>query len=244
MTTGLSDPGKRRHQEDAWLVASRGGVTLCAVCEGMGAATSGAPAAELTIRTLRAALEVGSLPEALVLVVEDANREIVARSQGVRDEPDMAQWLGMGSTVEVVVFVPGAAHLAHVGDGRIYRFRAGELVKLTSDHTLEAEYQRLRPPNAEHHAAAVPKGVIVRALGMKAELAVDHCEVDALPGDVFLLCSDGLIARLSDEAIGEVLSKARTSDAAAAALMTAAHESECAPWSHDDNFTVVVHVVD
>lgn len=244
MASGLSDRGSRKHQEDAWLVAVRDGALLCAICDGMGAAASGRPAADLTIERLRAALEGGSLPETLTLAVEEANRELLGRAEAGRCDPESAQWLGMRTTAEVAVFVRGRAHLAHVGDGRIYRFRDGKLTQLTSDHTLEAEYRRLRPPPPETDIANLPKGVIVRALGMTPAIAVDHDALDTIAGDVFLLCSDGLLARLDDSAMEEVLSRGGSAEALVGALMTSALKSSCARWSHGDNLTVVVHVVE
>lgn len=149
----------------------------------------------------------------------------------------------MGTTAEVVLFSSGRAHLAHVGDGCIYRFHRGKLEPHTSAHSLVNEYRRARPDASEAELARVPKNVIVRALGMREDIEIDRKDVDTLAGDVWLLCSDGLTALLSDEAIESILRRGGASSEIATALLDAARATRCAPGSHKDNITVVVHVV-
>jgi serine/threonine protein phosphatase PrpC len=246
MASGASDYGDRRHQEDAWMVAERGDATLCVVCDAMGAATSGYPAAELAISTIRAAFDSGAASDVVIAAVGDANRAILARSEAAqrREAGSDIRWYGMGTTAEVAVFVHGRAHLAHVGDGCIYRFRQGRLEPRTLAHTLVNEYRRARPDMSETELAEVPKNIIVRALGMRAELEVDRDEVETLPGDVWLLCSDGLTALVSDEAIASILVRGGAPGVITTALIDAALAVRCAPGEHKDNIAVIVHVVD
>jgi protein phosphatase len=247
MASGGSDYGDREHQEDAWLVAERGDATLCVVCDAMGGAgTSGYPAAELAISTIRTAFDSGAPSDVVIAAIGEANRAIRARSEAAqRREPGSdSRWYGMGTTAEVAVFVRGRAHLAHVGDGCIYRFRQGRLEPQTLAHTLRNDYRRARPDMSETELAEIPDNVIVRALGMRAELAIDRDEVETLPGDVWLLCSDGLTALLSDEAIGSILLRGGAPSAICTALIDAALAVRCTPGHHKDNITVIVHVVD
>jgi len=246
MASGLSDYGDRAHQEDAWLVAERDGAVLCVVCDGMGAATSGADAAALTLSKLRTAFEDGAPPDVVLAAVSDANMAILRRSDAAqRREPGSdIRWHGMGSTAEVALFVPGHAHLAHVGDGCIYRFRRGRLTARTTAHTLANDYRRMRPEVTATELAAVPKSVIVRALGMRADLEIDRSDVDTLAGDIWLLCSDGLTALVSDEAIATIMTGARCASDITRALIDASLSTRCEPGEHKDNITVVVHIVD
>jgi serine/threonine protein phosphatase PrpC len=234
------------NQEDAWIVAERVDATLCVVCDAMGpGGASGRPAAVLAISTIRAAFDSGAAPDDVIATVGEANRAILARSEAARRREagtDIA-WNGMGTTAEVAVFIHGRVCLAHVGDGYIYRFRQGRLELRTLPHTLVNEYRRARPDMSEAELAEVPKNIIVRALGMRAELEIDRDEVETLPGDVWLLCSDGLTALLSEEAIGSVLLRGGAPGAIAAALIDAALAVRCAPGEYKDNITVIVHIV-
>ncbi|MBI4819636.1 MAG: serine/threonine-protein phosphatase [Deltaproteobacteria bacterium] len=242
--SGASDLGDREHQEDVWLVAERGEATLCVVCDGMGACTSGAPAAALTASLLRAAFESGAEPEDVMATLQDAHRDILGRSAAAqRRKPGSdPRWHGMGTTAEVAVFTPGRVHLGHVGDGGIYRFRSGRLEPMTVAHTLLNEVRRLRPGASEADLARIPAKVIVRALGMQADLEVDRRDVDALAGDVWLLCSDGLTSIVSDEEISATLSGGGSAAHLARTLMVTARKVR-RPWEPRDNITLIVHAV-
>lgn len=245
MASGSSDYGDRSHQEDAWLVAERDDATLCVVCDGMGAAASGYPAAALTISTIRTAFDSGAAPDVVIASLCEANRAILARSEAAqrRKTGSDIRWHGMGTTAEVVLFAAGRAHLAHVGDGCIYRLRRGRLERRTIAHTLCNEYRQTRPEVSEAELADVPKNIIMRALGMRADVEIDREEVDTLPGEVWLLCSDGLTALVSDETIGSILLRGGAPGAISSALIEAALAARCPPGEHKDNITVVVHVV-
>src|SRR4030095_7204674 len=138
MTSGSSDHGDRVYQEDAWLVARRAGAVLCAVCDGMGASTSGRPAADPAVAVFLASFDAGRAVDAVLHAISDANREILDRSAAAqhRESGSDIRWHGMGTTADVGMFVNGRAHLAHVGHGRIYRLGAGALELLTTEHTL------------------------------------------------------------------------------------------------------------
>ncbi len=227
------------------MVAERGEATLCVVCDGSGAGTSGWPAAALAISVLGAAFDSGAPPALVLASVLDAHRAILSRSEAAqRGEPGAdVRWHGMGTTAEVALFVERRAHLAHVGDGGIYRLRQGRLDRLTSPHTLVNELRRTRPELGEEELAELPKNVLVRALGLAANVEIDRHDVDTLPGDVWLLCSDGLTKLVPEDEIAGILRRGGAADVVSAALLSAALGAPSPPGEHKDNVTVVVHVV-
>jgi serine/threonine protein phosphatase PrpC len=242
MGTGGSDFGDREHNEDAFFVGRRGAMIIGAVADGMGGAgMSGRPAADLAIRILREQFEDPDLSATDVprRALEAANRAIFARSNAARNREPLSdvRWYGMGTTADVVLLDGHIAHIAHVGDSRVYRWRAGQLEQLTEDHSLENDYRRARPEVSQAELDEIPKNVITRALGMRADVVVDAFVVPIGPGDVFLLCTDGLTNVVSDKAISTVLSKQTSIERTCDALMELARSSS-APAK--DNITVVM----
>jgi len=139
-----------------------------------------------------------------VALIAEANRRIWQRSL---DDPETA---GMGTTVTAALVDIGSGTVAigHVGDSRAYRLRGGQLEQLTVDHSLVAELVQsgiLTPEEAERHPQ---RSAITRALGTEPTVEVDAFTVDAAPGDLYLVCSDGLSAMLSDEELEQVLASA------------------------------------
>ncbi len=244
MTAGGSDRGDRQDQEDGWLAERHDDVVLCAVCDGMGSMVSGRAAADLALSMLQTALRSGASPTAVLEQLPVANSDILARADRARRrEPGCDPgWLGRGSTAEVAVFTAGSAHLAHVGDGSIYRLRAGKLEELTTPHTLLNEYCRVQPQATEAELQALPANVIVRALGMRDDIEIDRIVMRTCPGDVFLLCSDGVTAYLDEDAIATLLRQREAPSVLVRAVLAAAATS-CTRNRSRDNATAVIHVV-
>lgn len=96
-------------------------------------------------------------------------------------------------------------HIAHVGDSRCYRIRDDEIELLTTDHSLINDYLKAAPDLTEEQLAELPRNVITRALGMQESVIVDVQTQRPEPGDVFILCSDGLNSMLSDDEILETV---------------------------------------
>jgi len=113
----------------------------------------------------------------------------------------------MGTTIVVALFYNGIVTIAHVGDSRLYRKRALNFEQITIDHSLIQELiaRGLYTPEEAH--AKTPKNLVTRALGIEATVEVDVIEEPVLPGDIFLLCSDGLNDMVDDEEIHLTLSK-------------------------------------
>ncbi|MDP9124554.1 MAG: protein phosphatase 2C domain-containing protein, partial [Pseudomonadota bacterium] len=155
----------------------------------------------------------------LVLAVHEANAEIHALSQSD------ARRAGMGTTLMAAHVGADSVSLAHVGDSRAYRLRAGRLERLTEDHSLVSELVRsgrLSEEEAEEHPQ---RSIITRALGPEPQVEIDTLTVRAQHGDVYLLCSDGLTAMVSEARIGEIMRDAGGLGEAGRALVAAANEA-------------------
>ncbi len=114
---------------------------------------------------------------------------------------------GMGSTmVAIHLCETGEIYVGHVGDSRCYRIRDGEILQLTRDHSLINDALEMKPDLLPEEIARLPKNIITRALGMKDAVKVDIRSERAEPGDVYLLCSDGLTGMVPDAQILEVVS--------------------------------------
>jgi protein phosphatase len=223
---GLSDVGlERTGNEDSYVVRE----PLFAVADGMGGAKAGEIASGMVADTLDTAFDAGHLPEQLAAAIQDANRRIHALAQEDRSRE------GMGTTVTATWVAETKLTIAHVGDSRTYRFRDDQLEQLTEDHSLVGGLVRLgklTPQEAEHHPQ---RSVILRAVGVEAEVEVDVNEHDLEDGDLYLLCSDGLYSMVRDEVIAETLRMAASLDDAAAMLIDLANAS-----GGKDNITVVL----
>ena len=220
--TGL----QRRANEDSLLVRS----PLFVVADGMGGAQAGEVASSVAVDTFRGGLDDGSEPErSLVAQVERANSRINELSHS------NAEHAGMGTTITAVYVGEQDVAIAHVGDSRAYVLRDGELLRLTDDHSLVDELIRqgkLTPEEAEEHPQ---RSVITRALGPEASVEVDVRSFRARPGDVYLLCSDGLTTMLGEqELLGLLVAHERLADAGEA-LIAAANGA-----GGKDNITVVL----
>jgi PPM family protein phosphatase len=224
-STGLSHPGrKRRRNEDAWVCHP----PLFAVADGMGGARGGEIASRVAATALGESVD-GSGESRVVALIQEANRQVYERA---REDSDAS---GMGTTITVALFENGIVSIGHVGDSRAYLIRDLKVEQLTEDHSLVAELVRsgrLSPEEAETHPQ---RSVITRALGTDPDVDVDAFSVEAKPGDLFLICSDGLTAMVDDATILDVVERQRDDpDAAAKGLVAAANRN-----GGEDNITVV-----
>ena len=222
----VTDPGRRRRRnEDAYVVQP----PLFAVADGMGGAQAGEVAARIAASVLRDSdAERGQ--DAVVTLIQEANRRVyeAAASDDAR--------AGMGTTITAALVDSDTVHIGHVGDSRAYRVREGVLEQLTEDHSLVAELVRsgkLSPEEADVHPQ---RSVITRVLGTDPEVDVDTFEVEARPGDVFMICSDGLTSMVDDDAILAVLGQGgKTLQQRARSLVDAANRG-----GGEDNITVIL----
>jgi PPM family protein phosphatase len=224
---GTSDVGRQRStNEDSLVIAP----PFFAVADGMGGAKAGEVASGLAVQVFEEEEESKEPAEAqLSRILQEANRRIFELSTG--DESRR----GMGTTLTAAKLADGDVSLAHVGDSRAYRLRDGDLEQITKDHSLVAELERsgqISPEAAERHPQ---RSIITRALGPEPDVEVDTYTVPGRPGDVFLLCSDGLTGMVSDEEVASILRGADSLAAAADELVRAANQS-----GGKDNITVVL----
>jgi len=141
----------------------------------------------------------------------------------------------MGATVVAVWCTDERISVAHVGDSRIYRLRAGNFEQLTQDHSFVAEEVRHGKMTAEEAATSTMQNVLVRALGIEPAVEVDVSEELLTEGDSVLLCSDGLTRELSDAQIAAVLGERQEAKAAAKRLVDLAKQA-----GGGDNVTAIV----
>ncbi len=201
---------------------SAGPVTLM-VADGMGGHVAGEVASRLAVN---AAASSSLEPGDRVAAANRAIREEVAR------RPDLE---GMGTTMTLVELTPdGVGRFAHVGDSRAYLYNDGQLLQLTSDHTMAAQLVSLGQISAEEAEDHPQSHIITRCLGLTRFINVDEFEVDLEPGDRILLCSDGLNSMVPAEAIKKGLSEG-TVEETAWNLIEMANKA-----GGHDNITVIV----
>lgn len=192
-----------------------------AVCDGMGGHQAGEVAsmtASEKIRTLfdyfrndllndsRLSLDRTLLPsgELLLKSIRLANREIYTKAA---TDPALT---GMGTTIVAVAFEGDVMSVAHVGDSRAYRLEAKKLQPLTKDHSWVSEMQQNHQLSEEEALSVVGKNVITRALGVRENVEIDYRLIKVKPGDIYILCSDGLSGFADDEDIFAVVDKVRS----------------------------------
>lgn len=199
----LTDRGRKRpSNEDAFGFSIEHGVFV--VCDGMGGAAAGEIASSIAVdevlRHLTSDRATGlPLPDAAQNAVSAANAAIFSRGQRNR------RLNGMGTTLVELVVKERRAWVLNVGDSRCYRLRDGRLEQLTLDHSLVEEQVRMGRMSQAEALRSPLRNVITRALGTQNAVTPDCFEVQAEPGDLFLLCSDGLTRELPDPAIETIL---------------------------------------
>ena len=213
----ITDVGRHRAgNEDSMLEDP----PLFVVADGMGGAQGGEVASGLAVETLgELPPQDGQVERELTEAIAEANRRIHTQAEADRDLN------GMGTTVTAAFVHEGQITIGHVGDSRAYRYRDGEMAQLTDDHSLVAELERQGKLTAAEARVHPQRSMILRALGIAADVEVDTYCFTGQPGDVFLLCSDGLCGLVHDEVMGEVLESAESLDQAARELVDLANLS-------------------
>ena len=217
-----SDVGLQRKTNEDTVVAAP---PLFAVCDGMGGALAGEVASGIAADVLEAAVAEGL---ELTAAAQRANAAVYARAQ------EDAAHAGMGTTLTALLLDGAVGRIVHVGDSRAYLLREGELTQITADHSMVAELMRTGRLTEAEAATHPHRSVLTRALGTEAEVQLDEYAVDLLPGDVLLLCSDGLSGPVSAATIARSLA-ATDPDEAARRLVREARRR-----GGPDNISVVV----
>lgn len=208
-----SDMGRvRTNNEDAVLANAQLGLAVLA--DGMGGYNAGEVASAMATAVLGSELEHAFhmraphmatenghvwARNALVDVIGRTNAAICQAAQG------NPKYSGMGTTLVAIQFYDNRLTVAHVGDSRLYRLRGEALSLLTRDHSLLQEQIDSGMITAEQARFSQNKNLVTRALGVEMSVEVESNEHEALPGDVYLLCSDGLNDMVADEDIALAL---------------------------------------
>ncbi|HEY8779067.1 MAG TPA: Stp1/IreP family PP2C-type Ser/Thr phosphatase [Solirubrobacterales bacterium] len=222
-----TDTGRqRRANEDAYYVRA----PVFVVADGMGGAQAGEVASRIAAEAFDRDLPSGPPEAALREAFESANRKI--HDHAATDESHA----GMGTTLTAAIVDAEREEVAigHVGDSRAYRLRGPKLERLTQDHSLVEELRRkgqLTDEQAEEHPQ---RSIITRALGPEAEVEPDVGTVTARPGDIYLICSDGLTTMIGEERIAQIFRSSTSLDAAVRALVDEANQA-----GGRDNITAV-----
>jgi serine/threonine protein phosphatase PrpC len=210
-----TDTGRiRSKNEDAIALSSTLGIAILA--DGMGGYSAGEVASRIATDVLRESLEEGldrlesQLQDLLTtrgrqiqnLMVESIQRANSAIIEAARVEPE---YQGMGTTLVAAVFHVDKITVAHVGDSRAYRFRQGELTQITRDHSLLQEQIDAGLISPEWARFSQNKNLVTRALGVDPEMEVEIHDHPIEPGEIYLLCSDGLSDMLTDEEMCDAL---------------------------------------
>ena len=260
----LTDVGRSRsHNEDACAISPEIGAFV--VCDGMGGAAAGEVASRLAATTfldhLGAPPPANTRPQTrLQTAILAANSVVHKRSL---DAPDHA---GMGTTLVALLYIPPPLKdrravprtpkprfvtppdlfLANVGDSRCYRLRAGALQQLSHDHSFVEEQLKAGQITADQAAVSPMRNYITRAVGPHTRIQPDTDSYRTKPGDVYLLCTDGLTRELDDDALAAILRRELPArppaqselDQACAALIHAANDH-----GGRDNITVLLVAV-
>jgi protein phosphatase len=244
VSSGKTDVGRvRTNNEDSFQIVDA--LNLFVLSDGMGGEAHGEIASALAVETVvNHFLEAEANPAAPVFgetkagwsdvtkrlfsSVYLANKKIFESAEAHPEQQ------GMGATLTVACIEGERLSIAHVGDSRAYLLRGGSLQQLTSDHSLVAEQVRrgiLTPAEAEQSSM---QSVLLRALGSQVKIEIDAEEQPLFPGDLLLLCSDGLTRMVSELEIASILQSETNLEQAALTLIARANENGGA-----DNITVI-----
>jgi protein phosphatase len=233
------DTGRARsNNEDA--VALDADVGLAVLADGMGGYNAGEVASSMATGFVRSELgrwlrdssaqaSDADVRRAMDICVDNANRAIFNAANA------NPQYAGMGTTLVLAVFRGERLLLGHVGDSRAYRLRAGRLQQITRDHSLLQEQIDAGLITPEQAAFSANKNLVTRAVGVEDTVLLETHQHEAQPGDLLLLCSDGLSDMVDDAGIAQLLQAHPSLPAAAQALIDAANEA-----GGRDNISVIL----
>jgi PPM family protein phosphatase len=233
------DPGRARsNNEDS--VATDDGVALAVLADGMGGYNAGEVASNMATTFIRTELgrwmreasgqaSQAEVQRAMDICVDNANRAIFNAANA------NPQYAGMGTTLIVAVFRDTHILLGHVGDSRCYRLRGGHLQQITRDHSLLQEQIDAGLITPEQAAFSANKNLVTRAVGVEDTVLLETHQHDVMPGDLYLLCSDGLSDMLEDPAIAQLLQAHESLQSCSRALIEAANDA-----GGKDNISVIL----
>jgi PPM family protein phosphatase len=222
-----TDPGLARdNNEDS--VAFDAPTQMAVLADGMGGYNAGEVASGMATAFIKSELsrwltQVGKsanareVRRALEICVDNANRSIFNAANS------NSQYAGMGTTLVVGVCHEARLMLGHIGDSRCYRLRGQELLQITKDHSLLQEQLDAGLITPEQAAVSLNKNLVTRALGVEDNVLLEVNEHRVEPGDLYMMCSDGLSDMVDDAGIANILQSEDTMEMKANALISAAN---------------------
>ncbi|HZG58381.1 Stp1/IreP family PP2C-type Ser/Thr phosphatase [Paenibacillus sp.] len=233
-----SDIGRVRSVNEDRVVVKDGvaGGTLAIVADGMGGHQAGDTASQITIELVEAslrgidvALDEDERAARLVDAIRAANAKVYEIASGKE------HYRGMGTTITAALVDANRVLIGHIGDSRAYYIHRNEISQITEDHTLVNELVKTGQLTREEAASHPRRNVITRALGTEFDVEVDVSRLPWAPGDVLLLCSDGLSNLISEAELTRTVRGEGTLDEKAERLVASALDA-----GGDDNITVVL----
>ena len=222
-----TDPGlARENNEDS--VAVDEATHLAILADGMGGYNAGEIASGMATTFIKSELgrwlaqagrqaNAREVRRAMEICVDNANRSIF---NAANSNP---QYSGMGTTLVLGVFQDARVMLGHIGDSRCYRLRGDELVQITKDHSLLQEQMDAGLITAEQAATSSNKNLVTRALGVEDAVLLEVNEHRVEPGDLFMMCSDGLSDMVDDQGIAKIMANEGSLEEKVAQLIDAAN---------------------
>ena len=222
-----TDPGlARENNEDS--VTFEDNVRLGVLADGMGGYNAGEIASGMATTFIKSELgrwlmqagrhaNAREVRRAMEICVDNANRSIF---NAANSNP---QYSGMGTTLVVGVFQEGKLLMGHIGDSRCYRLRGAEFAQITKDHSLLQEQMDAGLITPEQAATSSNKNLVTRALGVEDAVLLEVNEHRVDPGDIYLMCSDGLSDMVDDEGIAKILGNDASLEQKVAQLVDAAN---------------------
>jgi serine/threonine protein phosphatase PrpC len=245
-----TDVGRvRDHNEDNFLVDK--GLNLFVVADGMGGHAAGEVASSIAVNQMRDVVrqnkdlldsykegsQIASTRDVLSLLEHAVQKACVEIHDLAEKETEKR---GMGTTLSGLLVIGNKGFIAHVGDSRVYLLRGGRVVQLTEDHSLVNELIKRGKLAASEAENSPYKNAVTRAVGVYESVEVDTMDFDVLPGDLFLLASDGLTGYLKNEEIEPIVDGADDLKEIPAAFIDMANER-----GGKDNITnIVVRLLD
>ncbi|MGA3034636.1 MAG: Stp1/IreP family PP2C-type Ser/Thr phosphatase [Terracidiphilus sp.] len=231
----ISDRGRKRpSNEDAFGYSVENGVYV--VCDGMGGAAAGEIASSLAVDEV---MKLLTNRDGAISLPNDAEQAVAAANQAIFARAERSNKLsGMGTTMVALLAQDRRVWMVNVGDSRGYQMRNGHLQQITVDHSLVEEQVRLGRLDPAEALRSPLRNVITRALGTQSSVTPDIFEIEIEPGDLFLLCSDGLTRELSDASIESLLRVGAPLEELCSGLVSAANQA----GGHDNITCLLVRV--
>lgn len=234
-TFSITDIGKKRKLNEDYVFTSREPIgnlsNVFIVADGMGGHKAGDYASKYTVETIVAEIQRSfekNPVKILSKAIEIANAHI--REKSMEDE----SLEGMGTTVVAATLMGKYLQVANVGDSRLYVVNE-EIKQITRDHSLVEEMVRMGGIDRQEARNHPDKNIITRAIGVSDKVEVDFFSVELRPGDIILMCSDGLTNMLEDEEIREILRKSSDLESKAGELVKTANNN-----GGKDNIAVIL----